>query len=52
VALQKIVEPRAQHVIQVARVNHLRGDEQPSGQYDPDHRDERPDGVPEEREAT
>jgi hypothetical protein len=39
VALQKIIEPQAQHVIQVARVNHLCGDEQASGQDDPENRD-------------
>ncbi len=32
VALQKIIEPQVQHVIQVARVNHLAGDEEASGQ--------------------
>ena len=39
VAFQRLIEPQAQHVIQVARVNHLRGDEEPSGQGDPDERD-------------
>jgi hypothetical protein len=30
--LQQIIEPQVQHVIQAARVNHLAGDEEASGQ--------------------
>jgi hypothetical protein len=43
VALQKIIEPQAQHVIEVARVNHLRGDEEPRGQGDPKNPENRRD---------
>jgi hypothetical protein len=34
VALQKIIEPQVQHVIQAARVNQLAGDEDRAGQGD------------------
>ena len=36
VALQKIIEPRAEYVIQATRVDHKLGEEKPSGQGDPD----------------
>ena len=38
VALQKMIEPRAEYVIQVTRTEHKVGEEKPSGQGDPDHR--------------
>ena len=37
VALQKMIEPRAEYVIQVTRADHKVGEEKPSGQGDPDH---------------
>jgi hypothetical protein len=36
VALQKMIEPRAEYVIQVTRADHKLGEEKPSGQGDPD----------------
>jgi hypothetical protein len=36
VALQKMIEPRAEHVIQVTRADHKLGAEKTSGQGDPD----------------
>jgi hypothetical protein len=38
VALQRMIEPRAEYVIQVTRTEHKVGEEKPSGQGDPDHR--------------
>jgi hypothetical protein len=35
VAFQRMIEPQAEHVIHVSRVNHLAGDEAASGQDDP-----------------
>jgi hypothetical protein len=35
VAFQRMIEPQAEHVIQVSRVNHLAGDEGASGQDRP-----------------
>jgi hypothetical protein len=52
VAFQKIIEPQARHVIQVARVNHLRGDEEPSGQGDPENRGARRSDWSEPREPS
>ncbi len=49
VALQKIIEPQAQHVIQVARVNHLRGDEVPGEPDDPRSQDQSRVDRPENR---
>ena len=37
VALQKLIEPRAEYVIQVTRADHNVGEEKPFGQGDPDH---------------
>jgi hypothetical protein len=39
VALQQVIEPKFEHVIQVSRVNHLHGEEGASGQGDPDDAD-------------
>jgi hypothetical protein len=36
VALQKMIEPQAEYVIQVTRAEHKLGEEKPSGQGDPD----------------
>jgi hypothetical protein len=36
VALQKMIEPRAEYVIQVTRADHKLGEEKPSGQGGPD----------------
>ena len=36
VALQKMIEPRAEYVIQVTRADHKLGEEKSSGQGDPD----------------
>jgi hypothetical protein len=38
VALQRMIEPRAEYVIQVTHTEHKVGEEKPSGQGDPDHR--------------
>jgi hypothetical protein len=38
VALQKLIEPRAEYVIQVTRADHKLGEEKPSGQGDADRR--------------
>jgi hypothetical protein len=35
VAFQRMIEPQAEHVIHVSRVNHLAGDEAASGQGEP-----------------
>jgi hypothetical protein len=35
VAFQRMIEPQAEHVIHVSRVNHLAGEEGASGQGDP-----------------
>ena len=37
VALQKMIEPRAEYVIQFTHADHKVGEEKPSGQGDPDH---------------
>jgi hypothetical protein len=36
VALQRMIEPRAEYVIQITRAEHKLGEEKPSGQGDPD----------------
>ena len=38
VALQKMIEPRAEYVIQVTRADHKLGEEKASGQGDPDRK--------------
>jgi hypothetical protein len=35
IAFQRMIEPQAEHVIHVSRVNHLAGEEAESGQGDP-----------------